>query len=152
MKSNSLFGYNENQLKTLIIIKSDVLNHNGTLRALVWAKVSMMDSKLMVLAILCSMANIDKDTSLSCFVLFLNLFFTWAILLKDLSPDATVTGKVEKILRAIDTFGKMVASFNFTNLFKRVKGLIFLSLILASWISFKRRISEHSFSPSMSSL
>ena len=95
MESNSQFRYNENQLKTHIIIKSDVLNHNGTSRALIWAKVSRIDSKLMVLAILCLMTNI-RDRSLSCFVLALNLFFIWAILLEDLSSDATVTGKVKK--------------------------------------------------------
>ena len=80
MVSNSNSGYNENQFNRLLSKAMYWKFLRGSLTALVWAQMSTIALKSMVLGILCSIGNNDRDTSLSCFVDFLTSFFTWDIL------------------------------------------------------------------------
>ena len=89
-----------------------------------FANVSIIFVKSIVLASSDSMLSELSDTTRSCVELFLSLFFTKLSLLNERSPVATVTGMVRNIRRTTHTFGNNTVKLVSTILFNKVNGFI----------------------------
>lgn len=95
-----------------------------------------------------SIDNIPKEPNLSCVIVDRRKFFINFNLENDLSPLATDTGMVNKILRHMETFGKLSFKLFFVIKFRTSKGeqLGFLTIF------FNTRSSLCKLSGSMSSV
>ena len=84
-----------------------------------------------------SMFKIAKSFNRSCLIVLRKKFLISFSLLKDLSAEATVTGNVQNIPRAMQTFGNISASLNLVIFSKRLNGLDESSPKLAEWIALR---------------
>ena len=110
--------------------------------------MSITESKSIWRARSHSILSMDNDTTLSCVEEFLNLFFINDSLLKDLSPVATVTGRVRNMRIAMMIIGKRHWSFSCVILFNKSIGLTLESpgLMLAEWTCLRWHSSDNSLS------
>ena len=109
-----------------------------------WMTKSKLTSRERSFSILSMLKDIRRSWPVEFLILFLIIFS----LLKDLSPLATVTGKVGNILRAIQILGNRADNFKEWSLFKSSNGfkMSSSSTKLDLWICFTCSISEISSS------
>ena len=92
------------------------------------------------------MPGIARSFSRTCVIVLLWAFFMRLNLLNDLSADATVAGRQQKMRNEILTLMKISARLRWANLFNKVNGSTFCDPIFELWILFSCSTSWGNFS------